>query len=150
MQRFEYKIVPAPTRANKGARKAPSAADRLSIVLADVMNTHGQDGWEYLRSEYLPLEERRGLFARQSVSQHHVLVFRRALPVLGDMTAPLVPPSGRPAETFPPRSLSPAPSAPRQQDIATERSPTLGAAPALGPAAAPALGPAPNRGVTKP
>ena len=150
MQRFEYKIVPAPSRATKSARKAQSAADRLSIVLADVMNTHGQDGWEYLRSEYLPLEERRGIFARQSVSQHHVLVFRRALPVLGDLTGPLVPSSARNAESPPPRSLSPAPIAPGQQDMTVGRTPTLGAAPALGPAAAPALGPAPERGVTKP
>lgn len=73
---FEYKVVPAPTRGKK-AKGAKTGADRFALALAEVMNTLAAEGWDYLRTDTLPAEERHGLTGRSTVFQN-MLVFRRA------------------------------------------------------------------------
>lgn len=77
MQQFEYKVVPAPQRGEK-VRGARTTADRFAATLMTVMNDLGRDGWEYLRADTLPCEERVGLTGK-STSFLHMLVFRRSL-----------------------------------------------------------------------
>lgn len=77
MQTYEYKVVAAPNRGEK-ARDAKTPADRYARALANVMNDLARDGWEYLRADTLPSEERAGLTKRVTV-YHSVLVFRRAV-----------------------------------------------------------------------
>ena len=77
MQRYEYKLVPAPQRATK--HKGLKGADLFAATLQEILNALGQDGWEYQRAETLPEEVRTGLTAR-TTAQRHLLVFRRALP----------------------------------------------------------------------
>lgn len=76
MQNYEYKVVPAPNRGEKapGVKTAP---DRFAYALTSTMNSMARDGWEYLRADTLPSEERSGLTKRSTV-YHSVLVFRRA------------------------------------------------------------------------
>lgn len=99
MQQFEYKVVPAPQRGEK-VRGAKTTAERFAVALMSVMNTLGRDGWEYLRADTLPCEERVGLTGKSS-SFLHMLVFRRTLPLTHATTAEL-PESGPVA---PPRTL---------------------------------------------
>lgn len=76
MSAYEYKVVPAPARAEKvkGVR-APEA--RFALSVEKLMNAHSAEGWEYLRAETLPSEERKGLGGR--VTQWRtMLIFRRA------------------------------------------------------------------------
>ena len=95
---FEYKVVPAPRRGEK-ARGARTTAERFAEALSHVMNDLGRDGWEYLRADTLPCEERVGLTGKATAFQN-MLVFRRAVaaeaaaPVTADppLTAP--PPPG--------------------------------------------------------
>ena len=75
MQQFEFKVIPAPRRAEK-ARGLKTTADRFAHTLALVMNDLARDGWEYLRAETLPCEERSGLTSKTTV-YHNLLVFRR-------------------------------------------------------------------------
>ncbi|MCA3443302.1 MAG: DUF4177 domain-containing protein [Rhodobacter sp.] len=75
MQRYEYHVVPAPRRGEK-ARDAKTTADRFAVALTRLMNDLGRDGWEYLRADTLPCEERAGLTGRTTAFQH-MLVFRR-------------------------------------------------------------------------
>lgn len=77
MTSYEYVVVPAPRKATKvkGA-KTPEA--RFAHALTDLMNTYGAEGWEYLRSDTLPSEERSGLTGTKTVFQN-MLVFRREL-----------------------------------------------------------------------
>lgn len=84
----EYKVVPAPSRAarTKGVR---GTADRFALTLAGALNEQAAEGWEFLRTETLMVEERKGLFGRRSVSQT-VMVFRRTL--RGAAAAAQVPP----------------------------------------------------------
>jgi hypothetical protein len=72
---FEYKVVPAPTRGKK-ARGVKSAADRFALALAEAINAETAEGWEYLRVDTLPAEERHGLTGRTTVYQN-LLIFRR-------------------------------------------------------------------------
>lgn len=74
---FEYKVVPAPTRGRK-ARGVKTPADRFARALEEAINELAADGWEYLRTDTLPAEERQGLTGRTTVYQN-MLVFRRAV-----------------------------------------------------------------------
>ncbi|WP_246026793.1 DUF4177 domain-containing protein [Paracoccus luteus] len=77
MQSFEYTVIPAPGRGEK-VRGAKTGAERFSYALLTEMNRMAANGWEYVRAETLPCEERSGLTSRTTV-YHNVLVFRRAL-----------------------------------------------------------------------
>lgn len=77
MPRFEYKVIPAPKKGNrvKGVRGADL---RFASALQDIMNEYGDQGWDYLRTDTLPCEERQGLTGKNTVFQN-MLVFRREL-----------------------------------------------------------------------
>lgn len=77
MQQYEYKVVPAPARGEK-ERGLKAGAERFAHTLSGVMNDMAAKGWEYLRAETLPAEERTGLTGKTTV-YHNLLVFRRAL-----------------------------------------------------------------------
>lgn len=121
MQRFEYKVIPAPSRGEK-ARGLKTSADRFAHSLAQIMNELGRDGWEYLRADTLPCEERTGLTGRSS-TYHHLLVFRRPLD------------QNRAAESAPPAGRLPLLSLGRVARSFTAK-PPAGTAPRLGPATA--------------
>lgn len=79
MQHYEYTVVPAPARGEK-LRGARTGAERFAHALSIEINRMAQAGWEYVRAETLPCEERSGLTSRTTV-YHNVMVFRRALVV---------------------------------------------------------------------
>ncbi len=86
MTKYEYKVVPAPTKGlkTKGAKRPE---DRFALALSEVMNSHGAEGWEYVRADILPTEERSGLTSKQTV-YHNLLVFRRQRQELAENAAP--------------------------------------------------------------
>ena len=45
MQRFEYKVVPAPRRGEK-ARGVKTSEERFALALSTLMNTLGREGWD--------------------------------------------------------------------------------------------------------
>lgn len=77
MPHYEYKVVPAPTRGVK-AKGVKGTQARFAHALETVMNDLGAQGWEYQRTDTLPVEERQGLRGTTSTFQN-MLVFRRAL-----------------------------------------------------------------------
>ncbi len=77
MIKFEYKAVPAPTHGTK-ARGVRSTADRFALAMTDSLNELAEDGWDYVRAETLPCDERKGLTGTQTTYQN-VLIFRRQL-----------------------------------------------------------------------
>lgn len=78
MQRFEYKVVPAPTRGVK-VKGLKTTEERFAHALSEAINLMARDGWEYQRTDTLPCEERVGLTGRTTRFQN-MLVFRRPLP----------------------------------------------------------------------
>lgn len=77
MRRYEYKVVPAPQKGLK-ERGVRSAEGRFAFAVETTLNEMGAEGWEYLRAELLPSEERSGLTGSVT-NWRNVLVFRRAL-----------------------------------------------------------------------
>ncbi len=77
MPRYEYTVVPAPTKAAK-VKGVKGTEARFAHELEQLMNRYGAEGWEYQRSDTLPCEERSGLTGRTTRFQN-LLVFRRAL-----------------------------------------------------------------------
>jgi hypothetical protein len=120
MQRFEFKVIPAPKRGEK-ARVVKTTEDRFALALTTLMNQLGAEGWDYVRADALPCEERVGFTGSKTTFQN-VLVFRRVI----DSLAPELPTA---------RLLL-------QEPVAT--------APRLGPADAPIPGNAPSVGPVKP
>ena len=68
MQRYEYKVIPAPTRGEK-ARGVKATPDRFALALTNLMNDLGADGWSYVRADALPCEERSGLTGTKTTFQ---------------------------------------------------------------------------------
>jgi hypothetical protein len=120
MQRFEYKVIPAPKRGEK-ARGVKTTEDRFAYALTLLMNDLGADGWDYVRADALPCEERVGLTGTKTTFQN-VLVFRRAI-------------GAAEVETRPAARLL------LQQDPPAVPAPRLGPAETPVPASAPAVGP---------
>lgn len=80
MQIYEYKVVPAPRKGEK-ARGTRTTPDRFALALTNLMNDFGRDGWEYLRADTLPCDERVGLTGSKTLFQN-MLVFRRVVEVV--------------------------------------------------------------------
>ncbi|GEM_PF-256258 len=97
MTTYEYKVVPAPTRGRKGRGVSGSEA-RFAFAIETMMNDMAADGWEYVRADTLPQEERQGLTGTQ-VTYRTLLVFRK--------------PRETAADAFRPRLLDPPSTAPR-------------------------------------
>ena len=122
MQRFEYKVMPAPKRGEK-MRGVKSTEDRFALALAQVMNTLGAEGWEYLRTDTLPCDERAGLTGTRTTYQN-MLVFRRTLGA-ADAVLPLRasveadPPALKLGAAVVPPGIAPA-LGPAKSDIAAE------------------------------
>jgi len=77
MIRYEYKVRPAPTKGRKvKGLKTPEA--RFAHTIEDAINVQGAEGWEYLRTDILPSEERQGLTSSHTVYRT-VMVFRRLI-----------------------------------------------------------------------
>ncbi|MEJ6398457.1 DUF4177 domain-containing protein [Yoonia sp. 208BN28-4] len=74
---YEYAVVPAPKKGTK-ARGVKTTEDRFAFAIQTIMNEYGAAGWEYLRTDTLPCEERQGLTGRTTVFQN-MLVFRKPL-----------------------------------------------------------------------
>ena len=105
---YEYKVIPAPKKGqrSKGVR---GSENRFAHALQSVMNDQAADGWEYLRNDTLPCEERKGLRGKTTTYQN-MLVFRRvietskAVPELETVESDVArgdPPLTKPVETAP-------------------------------------------------
>ena len=122
MLRYEFKVIPAPRRGEK-LRGLKTTEDRFALALTNVMNEQGRDGWEYVRADTLPVDERVG-FTGTKTSFHNMLVFRRIMEA--DAAQPV---------TAPTRLITVDAGVSAGPRLGPAESPT-GAAPSLGPAMA--------------
>jgi hypothetical protein len=120
MQRFEFKVIPAPKRGEK-ARGVKTTEDRFALALTNLMNQLGAEGWDYVRADSLPCEERTGFTGTKTTFQN-VLVFRRAIPALAAGTSPTA------------RLLLQEPAPATSPRLGPAETPLPGNAPAVGPA----------------
>jgi len=73
---FEYRLIPAP-RSAKRAKGARTLADRYARTLTDLVNDFAAEGWEYIRADTLPVDEKKGMLSSATESFQTVLVFRK-------------------------------------------------------------------------
>ena len=125
MPHYEFKVIPAPRRGEK-VRGVKSTEDRYALTLTNVMNELGRDGWDYVRADTLPVDERVG-FTGSKTTYQNMLVFRRMVET--EQIAAAIDES---APSF------------RSRLAAVDQPPAQ--SPKLGPAAAPATGAAPAVG----
>jgi hypothetical protein len=73
---YEYKTVGAPEKGKrrKGAR---TASDRAAAAFEEILDAEARDGWEYLRTDILPLIERSGWLGGRNEAHRAVMTFRR-------------------------------------------------------------------------
>ena len=76
MPAYEYKVIPAPEKARKV--KGLKGAHLFAYALEEVMNELGADGWQYVRADILPQEERSGLTSK-TTTYRNLLVFQREI-----------------------------------------------------------------------
>ncbi|WP_261391226.1 DUF4177 domain-containing protein [Roseovarius atlanticus] len=89
IQKYEYKVIPAPAKGRKGPG-IKGAEGRFAHGLETAINELALEGWEYLRADILPSEERQGLTSSQTVYRS-MLVFRRPLELEGVDSPPPLP-----------------------------------------------------------
>lgn len=77
MPRYEYKVVPAPSKGLK-TKAAKTPESRFAHAVEAEMNRLAAEGWEYYRAELLPSDERVGLTG-SAVHWRNLLVFRKLL-----------------------------------------------------------------------
>lgn len=139
MTTYEYAVIPAPTRGDK-AKGAKTATDRYALTLAAEMNRMAAEGWDYVRAEVLPSDERSGLTGRSTV-YHNLLVFRRAQTALAvaeparavTRPQPEYPVTATPMMTPEPVPPLPEAAAPLPQDAEANAVPPAPRTPPIGP-----------------
>ena len=125
---FEYKTVGAPEKG-KRQRGARSQSDRVAVAFGEVLQDEAVDGWEYLRTDLLPVTERAGWFGRGHEVHRAVMVFRRSLDPTPNVLA------------TPPR---PTASAPAENAFTLRRAPSAEPAPDRTPAPEPEVSDSPD------
>lgn len=78
MKTHEYKVIPAPTKGEK-AKAIKGAEAKFAAAMSRLLNEMAEQGWDYIRADTLPSEERSGLTSSQTVWRT-VLVFSRPVP----------------------------------------------------------------------
>ena len=73
---YEYKCVGAPEKG-KRKRGAKTRSDRVANAMEITIQEQAVDGWEYLRTDLVPIEERSGFLGRTHEVHRAVMVFRR-------------------------------------------------------------------------
>lgn len=89
--RYEYKTVGAPERVRRRIGRR-SRSDRLAAAMGEILNAEAQAGWEYQRTDLIPVEEPRGFWGGVQVAQRAVMVFRRPVPVSASVAPDPAPP----------------------------------------------------------
>jgi len=116
MPSHEYRVVPAPRRGVR-AKGARTPEDRFARTVEAEMNRMAAEGWEFVRSDTLPSEQKPGWFSRSVTVFQTILVFRRALAEATTSRAAMPPP----VALTPPLSVAapPAPAASRFTPLPT-------------------------------
>lgn len=86
MGQYEYKVLPTPRRAKraKGVKGEPA---RFAHALTEAINEQAKDGWEYYKSETLPMEMKPGLLKSRVETFQSLLIFRRTIKIEEEETS---------------------------------------------------------------
>ena len=120
---YTYKCVAAPRRVKK-SRVHRTPAEALVAAMEAAIAAEAAQGWEYLRTDLVPMEVKSGFMSSPTETHQGVLVFRRTVRL--DDHEPAQPAEPRPAPPAPLRA-EPVVAPPRRGDGESEI-PRLGSA----------------------
>ncbi|MGB0854022.1 MAG: DUF4177 domain-containing protein [Pikeienuella sp.] len=103
MSSAEYKTVPAPRRVKK-IKGVKGAEATLAKMVEEIISEQASAGWDYVRTDTFPVEEKSGLFSARETVLKGVMVFKRG----GQAPAYAPPPQAAPQPA--PYSPPPAPT----------------------------------------
>ena len=86
MPHYDYKVIPAPAKGEK-SKGVRTPEGRFAQAVETMLNRYGESGWEYVRAELLPNQERSGLTG-STTEWRSLLIFRRAREVVEDVLQP--------------------------------------------------------------
>ncbi len=121
MPRYEFKVIPAPRRGEK-ATGVKTTEERFALALMALMNELGAEGWDYVRADTLPVDERSGLTGTKTTFQN-LLVFRREIAADAVRPEPQAEPSFVATRRVGPAEVGPGvapPVGPATPDLAAE------------------------------
>ena len=137
MPSHDYHVVPAPRRGVK-AQGVRTPEDRFAHAVEIEMNRMAAEGWEFVRSDTLPCEQKSGWFSRPTTVFQTLLVFRRPAAEAEVQAARAAMPP--PVALTPPTSVAPsAPTANRFTPLPSAPAAANVTAPTAPPPPAPAL-----------
>ena len=119
MTTYQYKTVAAPRKLKRV--KGVKGADALAAHhVEEAIAVEAADGWEYVRTDRFPIEEKNGMFSRPQVSERAVMIFRKEIVQQVAMAAQPVQPASQPVQPAPqpappPQQPAPAPQAAQPQ-----------------------------------
>jgi hypothetical protein len=76
MAQWRYKCVAAPRKARR-SRTHRDPADALLAAIDAAIAVEAAQGWEYLRTDLVPMEAKAGLFSAATETHLGVMVFRK-------------------------------------------------------------------------
>jgi len=79
MSEMEYRVVTAPRKVQK-VKGVRGTGERYAVNLTDLMNAEAAAGWQYLRAESLPVDEKYGMMGKTQERFVNLLVFQRVKP----------------------------------------------------------------------
>lgn len=87
MPDFEYKTVAAPRRVKK-VKGVKGRNESLAAMVEAIIHDEAAGGWDYLRTDIFPVEEKPNWFSSRGEVNKGVMVFRRAIPTRQAEPAP--------------------------------------------------------------
>jgi len=102
MAGYTYKTVAAPRRLKK-VKGVKGQDALLAHSVEDLIAVEAAQGWEYLRADTFPVEEKGGMFSKPVVTERALLVFRK--PVAAQQVRPV---AARPVQEAPQPVSQPA------------------------------------------
>lgn len=134
MADYEYKVVPAPRKAGR-AKGVRGHDEKYAHTLGEIMNNMATDGWQYLRAESLPVDEKAGMMGKTNEKYLSLLVFQRPTNKSPVVQEPLVnvpdflsDPVAQPNVEAEPTADPAEPHRVEPEEIADETVPSLGPA----------------------
>ncbi|MEM1272665.1 MAG: hypothetical protein AAGF88_02550 [Pseudomonadota bacterium] len=77
MSRYEFTVIPAPTRVRK-LTDLTKGQDKFCATITDILTDMGLEGWDFMGAETLPYTRRRFIIFWQN-AERTCLVFRREI-----------------------------------------------------------------------
>jgi len=75
---YEYKCVGGPERVRR--TRGTTRTERVAHAMQELIEIEAARGWEYLRTDLIPVEEKPSFLAQSREVHRAVLVFRRTKP----------------------------------------------------------------------